>query len=264
MARSTRATRATGSDVQAASSLLSSTRRRRQSTRSETSSTRSTVRSRCRRRRVTRQHIIDSAFKMTEQLVGASNDLAQRVVDVVTLQPPGCRHERLPPRRPPLAGQRHARLPPRRQPPARPRPRRLPHADNGPQVPDKKAAAKRPPPARSRGRWDPARFAGRRIASTTVRLEFVAVVEGSVGGARCRHCRGPGRSQAWNHQPLDQLCVGDQVLVPTKSSSTRCLARAPRSAMVQAARATTPAPDRTHRDRSGPRAGCPCRARSGR
>ena len=29
----------------------------------------------------TRQHIIDSAFKMTEQLVGASNDLAQRVVD---------------------------------------------------------------------------------------------------------------------------------------------------------------------------------------
>ncbi|MGO8861960.1 MAG: hypothetical protein ACLQRH_14510 [Acidimicrobiales bacterium] len=29
-----------------------------------------------------RQKIIDSAFKMTEQLVGASNDLAQRIVKV--------------------------------------------------------------------------------------------------------------------------------------------------------------------------------------
>jgi len=104
---------------------------------------------------VTRQHIIDSAFKMT------SSSLARRTIShrgsstSVTLQPPGCRHERLPPRRPPLAGQRHARL---RQEGNRPQglgQEGCRTQDNGPQVPDQKAARRGPPPARSRGRLGP-------------------------------------------------------------------------------------------------------------
>ena len=83
MARSTRATRATGSDgaSRVVASVVNAEKTAIDAVRNFVDSVNRAFPDVV-EDGVTRQHIIDSAFKMTEQLVGASNDLAQRVVDV--------------------------------------------------------------------------------------------------------------------------------------------------------------------------------------